>query len=96
MVRDFVGGYKRSRATTEEWAAIHRLRLAALAAGTMQENDGVELPISERAGWTSTVRNVGRAYDGCLRVVVTVRNPKGATVLRRKVRLVEGEGATSS
>lgn len=87
MVREFVGGYKRSKATTEEWQVIHMLRLASLEAAVREANDGVLLAVDERAGWTSTVRNVGRGFDGELRIVITVRDPEDTVKLRRKVRL---------
>lgn len=92
---DFAAGNKRSKATTEEWGAIHRVRLSALAEATRETPTSEPLPVDERAGWTSTVRNLGRAYDGSLRLVVTVRDPEGSIKLRKKVRLHREEASTT-
>lgn len=73
--------------TSEEFKRLLVIRRETLDAATARVSGGRPLPLSWRAGWTATLKILGRDRDGALKAAVTVRGTRASHAYVRKVRL---------
>lgn len=75
--------------TMDEWRSVLKARLETLEEATRHASIEGHMPAIWRRGWKAYAVCLGRDRDGSLLACVTVRDPSGAIVRTRRLRLVK-------